>query len=181
MVRVADNPRPCLNAAVWPDPQQEDIVAQACEAAAAFAAEGGELLVLPELFCFEEGTVDDAEVAAEAFQPVVRALCESLRGTGLHVVTSLVETVEGRFFHTGVLLGHAGIVARQLQLHACERHPWATLGTRHDIFRMPYGQLALLVGDDVRYPELARAFDIEGAQVLENRLCVVAVPRLEMV
>jgi predicted amidohydrolase len=164
----------------------------------ALAQDGAKLIVLPELFCFRGAQIEDPAAAAEHFLPAVRALAEACAGTAAHVVTSLVERIEDEFFHMGLVIGHAGIVARQAQLHVPQRHHWASPGRKLDVFTLPWGKLAVLVGDDIVFPEVAKLCALLGAHVLaapfdvqeawetslglrsraaENRLCIVAATR----
>lgn len=176
----------------------EDAIASARAQVEALAQDGAKLIVLPELFCFRDARVEDPGAAAELFLPAVRALAEACAGTPAHVVTSLVEGMEDAFMHMGLLIGQAGIVARQAQLHVPARHAWATQGRKLDVVTLPWGKLALVVGDDIVFPETAKLCALLGAHVLavpfdvqepwetslglrsraaENRLCIVAATR----
>jgi predicted amidohydrolase len=101
--------------------------------------------------------------------------------------------------HVGEVYSSEGLVASQLQLHFTPRHDWATrLGDGLDLIDLPFGRLALLVGDDCRLPEPARLAAVQGANLLavpthveakwvddlglteraaENRLCLAAATR----
>ncbi len=169
------------------------------------ARRGVELLVLPELFCFEEGRVQNASDAAarseEAVALLAGAAARALEGDGktIHVVTSLVLRDGGSFRHAGVVIGASGIFHRQAQLHRSARHPWATPGDALDVATLPWGRLALVVGDDAIYPETFRLAAMRGAEVVaapihvleawetttgllersaENRVCLVAASRV---
>lgn len=110
---------------------------------------GAELIVLPEL----SGNVD--EIAA------------ALRGTTAHAVLSIREGGA----HVALLVDATGIVGHRKQLHHTERHPWLTeLGTELGIFELPWGRLALVLGDDALFPETFRSAALADADV-------VAVPR----
>jgi predicted amidohydrolase len=142
----------------------------AIESAACFvrelAGQGADLIVLPELFCFEQGLVHDAAMGANWFLPAVRRLAEACAGRAVHVVTSLVEEVGGAYRHAGVVIGHAGVVARAAQLHVPARHAWATPAGRFQTFPLPWGKLGLLIGEDAIVPEAARTLAQLGADVL---------------
>lgn len=161
---------------------------------------GVQLIVLPELFCFEAGQVKDPFAATERSARAIEMLRHALTDTSAVVVTSLVERGENSYQHMGVVIGRKGVLARQPQLHLSQRHArWcAQLGQRLDVTPMPWGRLALIVGDDALYPEtfrLAARFGAEVAaipfQVFEkwevelglpqraadNRVCIAAATR----
>jgi deaminated glutathione amidase len=142
----------------------------AIESAACFvrdlAAQGAALIGLPELFCFEHGLVEDAAAAAAWFVPAVRRLAEACAGHATHVVTSLVERTDGVFRHTGLVIGHAGLVMRAPQLHVPARHAWATPAGRLQVVPLPWGKLGVLVGEDAIVPEATRALALLGADLL---------------
>ncbi|MFC6879297.1 nitrilase-related carbon-nitrogen hydrolase [Actinomadura yumaensis] len=118
------------------------------------AARGAELIVLPEL-AFGPG----ASVAR-----VTRELARALDGTGAHAVTSARDGDR----HTGFLTSANGLAGTQWQLHRSARHAaWATtLGDRLEVFSLPWGRLAIVVGDDALYPETARLAAIADADVV---------------
>ena len=98
--------------------------------------------------------------------------------------------------HLGQVWSAAGIVHEQPQLHSCDRHPDATrLGAEMRLCPTPFGDLAVIVGDDHRFPETFRLAAIAGVHLAavcwapasrwecdlalleraaENRLCVAA-------
>lgn len=171
----------------------ESAIAEAAEAVAQAAAAGVQLLVLPELFCFADGQVADLATAVTLSQQAIHTLSAAC-GDCL-VVTSLVEAVNGGFQHVGLLIGAQGVLARQPQLHQCQRHHWAALGDDMTVTALPWGRLTILVGDDSIYPETFRLAVLQGAEVValpmqvqeawemqlglveraaENRVCLVA-------
>ncbi|MFI6866057.1 carbon-nitrogen hydrolase family protein [Nocardia sp. NPDC050406] len=144
----------------------------------ALAFDGVDLIVLPEL-------------AALPVADIARAV----HGTTAHVVSTVLDGDA----HHGVLINADGVVARQPQLHATARHPWCTaLGDELTVVELPWGRLALVVGDDALFPETFRLAAIQDADVVavpctptepwelrlglperaaENRLNVVAAGR----
>ncbi|MEV6773880.1 carbon-nitrogen hydrolase family protein [Nocardia sp. NPDC051030] len=105
-----------------------------------------DLIVLPEL-------------AALPIPEIVRAL----RDTRCHVVTSQRE---GQAHH-GVLIDAGGVVGRQPQLHLTARHPWLSEpGGELTTFDLPWGRIALVVGDDALFPETFRLAAIQDADVV---------------
>ena len=98
--------------------------------------------------------------------------------------------------HVGMAVGASGVVVEQPQLHEAPRLPWARPGgDRLMTADLPWGRMAVVVGDDIRLPEVARLAAVQGAAVLavchrpanpaevdlmlaeraaENRVCIVA-------
>ena len=132
--------------------------------------------------------VDDHEVErAEAADAVAVAAIggehvdtERVAGVGLVVLPELVEppaevpdgmvVVSSRRDgdrHIGEVRTSTGTVAEQPQLLACARHPWASdLGDAVTTVDLPFGRLAVVVGDDLLLPEIARSAAVLGADVL---------------
>ncbi|MFC9971089.1 nitrilase-related carbon-nitrogen hydrolase [Spirillospora sp. NPDC127200] len=150
------------------------------------AARGAELIVLPELAFGPEASADR----------VARVLSDALRGTAAHAVTSVRDGDS----HLGLLVGAHGLAAAQRQLHRSARHPARTTrpGDGLEVFELPWGRLAVVVGDDALYPESVRLAAVADADVVavpfspfepwetglglleraaENRLNVVAAGR----
>ena len=157
------------------------------EAVRAAAAGGARLVVLPEL-C---GLVEQEDATHLEVRALIDAIIASCGAS--HVVTSL--PMNGA--HVGLVIGVEGIVHRQDQLHRSARHEgWHTsLGSSVDTVDLPWGRLAVIVGDDLVVPEVARLAALAGCHVVaapitiaepwevslgllersaENRVCLVA-------
>jgi predicted amidohydrolase len=145
----------------------EDAIDEAAELVAQAVADGAQLVVLPELFCFENGVNDNYAgsgfAALRAFR-AVEALQKAVGDTDAVVVTSLPH--EG--WHTGVVIGKDGVVHRQPQLHRIERHrEWVVnLGDAVEVLQLPWGRLAVVVGDDAIFPETFRLAALQDADVV---------------
>ena len=82
---------------------------------------------------------------------------------GLLVVTSARRDDQ----HLGQVWSADGLVHEQAQVHLSVRHPNATrLGTEVSLHPTPFGDLAVIVGDDHRYPEIFRLAAIAGAHLV---------------
>ncbi|MCY4632090.1 MAG: carbon-nitrogen hydrolase family protein [bacterium] len=130
---------------------------------------GASLLVLPE-FCEPPATIP-------------------------HGVT-VVGTRRDGSRHLGVVADASGVLLEQPQLHHTARLPWAAGdGDGPATLDLPWGRLAVAIGDDIALPEVARLAALAGVNVLavchrptrpadmelllaeraaENRLCIVA-------
>jgi predicted amidohydrolase len=149
-------------AVVQPSADGDEAIPAAAAAVAQAVADGAELVVMPELFCFAGGVVDVDTAAAEARAAEAVAAIAAVAGSA-HVVTSLPAGSA----HEAVLIGAEGVVARQRQLHAVARHGWVNeLGDGLQIVELPWGRLALVVGDDAVYPETFRLAALADADVV---------------
>ena len=125
------------------------------------------LIVLPELFDHAGGTVVDPTAAAAQADTTIAALQTALAGSDRMIVTSIVEATKGGFCHTGVAISADGVVLRQRQLHACGRHPWATvLGDAVATLDLDWGRLAIMAGGDTIYPEAFRLAALQDVEVV---------------
>ncbi|MFI6043813.1 nitrilase-related carbon-nitrogen hydrolase [Nocardia sp. NPDC051321] len=122
------------------------LVAPDASAIKAGAADGVALMVLPEL----------ADIA-------VAEVIGVLAGSDAYAVLS----VRAGGAHYGVLVDATGVVGRQPQLHPTRRHPWLTEpGDTLEVFDLPWGRLAIVVGDDALFPETFRLAAIQDADVV---------------
>ncbi|GAA3203448.1 nitrilase-related carbon-nitrogen hydrolase [Actinocorallia longicatena] len=109
---------------------------------ASAAGAGADLIVLPE---DAFGGSDHAEVAA--------ALAAALAGTEAHAVTSAGGS--------GLLVGARGLAGVQKKLHGT-----GDPGDGVRIFELPWGRLAIVVGDDAIHPETFRLAAIADADAV---------------
>ncbi len=161
--------------------------AHVANAVAAAVTEGARLVVLPEL-C---GLVEQEDAGGLDGAGLITAISRACGAA--HVVTSL--PMDGA--HVGVVIDNSGVVHRQPQLHLSERHrAWhTTLGDRVEVVDLPWGRLAVIVGDDLIVPETARLAALAGCHIIaapisiaepwevslglversaENRVCLIA-------
>lgn len=109
-------------------------------------AGGPELVVLPEL------SLDVDTIRA------------AVAGSSTLVVTTVLEGGQ----HVGVVVGADGVVHRQAQLHSCGRYAdrVTTLGETVEVVELPWGRLAVVVGNDALYPETFRLVALQDADVV---------------
>lgn len=145
-----------------------EAVEEAAEAIAEAARAGVQLLVLPELFQLPGGRVTDPVQAAADSERMVQTLHTALQSSagGIAVMTSAVERTNDGCQHVGVLLTRAGVALRQPQLHRAGRHPWVTaLGHELHYADLPWGRVAIVVGNDAIYPETFRLAALQDVDV----------------
>ncbi len=151
--------------------QPEPNKATARSLAAQAAAQGADLLLLPELWA----TGYDLDRSDEYAAPLDAghfALMAGLAQThGLYVVgTALEANPRGRPYNTAALYGPDG------DLRGAYRkvHLWAPLGEVEHMtpgealpaFDLPWGRVALAICYDLRFPELWRRYADAGAQLI---------------
>lgn len=172
----------------------------------AYAAKrGAKLGVLPQLWCFARGEVEqDPQAAADYSETVLKIMLDAApKGNGLFVCFSLVERDGGKLYHTAYLIGPSGLVAkyRKAHLNSTER-PWATPGAEFSqVHYVPeLGRVAMMLGDEVWIPEVSRILALEGVEIImhptdwdrveaaemaaterasENKIHLVSVTRLD--
>ena len=145
----------------------EAAIAEAASLVRAAAADGAQLIVLPELFCFEGGVCDEPPgmvTVALRVHTATTALQEAVAGTEALVVTSLPHEA----YHVGFVIGADGVVLRQPAIHAIARHQrWQQkLGDAIEVLQLPWGRLAVVVGDDSIFPETFRLASLQDADVV---------------
>ncbi len=156
----------CLEVAVvTPSTLGPNAVSEVAAKIAELTSNGVELVVVPELFCFEDGVVVNPNDALGRSQLAIDALAASCH-RGARVVTSLVTHDNGHHRLGGVVIGREGVEWGQPMIHRCERHPWAVPGDSLRVVDLPWGRLAVLPGADSIQPETARLAAIAGAEVV---------------
>ena len=107
-----------------------------------------ELIVLPELSL--ESSLQ-TELHAKAWTP------------NKFIVTSIRENNA----HVGVVISKNGVIFRQKQIHKSNKHNWITdFGDELKTIDLPFGRLAIIVGEDSRYPETFRLAAYQNAEVV---------------
>jgi predicted amidohydrolase len=160
-----------------------------------------DIIQLPELFFIANKTItNDVEQLAKIeilSKQLINRVSSVLRPFQ-YVCTSLV--IEG--MHQAVLINEQGLLAKQQQLHFCQRYQWTTLGADLNIIELSLEQgkikLAMLTADDANISEIVKVAALSGIHLLlvpfdiqepceveyslisraaENRVCIVAASR----
>jgi len=133
------------------------------------AAEGAQVIVLPESFLWMPGAITADPAAAVVLSVVARdRLLELCRRANVLLAANLVEAGDGAMrYNTVFLLGPAGELGRYRQVHvrAVDR-AWAGTGESFPVFDTPLGKLGLLLGYDGLFPEAARIVALQGASAI---------------
>ena len=133
-----------------------------------------ELVVLPELW--SSGYVfsshrEVAELSEDATTgATARALAGAARRDGRHYVAGFAERHRGRFYNSAMLVGRSGVRAVYRKLHLFEREQdWFSPGDLPlAVHRVGPARVGLLICFDWRFPEVARALALMGADLLAH-------------
>ncbi len=86
---------------------------------------------------------------------------------GIPAGVLVVTTAERDGQHVGQVWTAGGMVHEQAQIHRCDRHSDVTrLGEGISLYRTPFGDMAVIVGDDHRHPETIRLAAVAGANLV---------------
>ncbi|MDE2167688.1 MAG: carbon-nitrogen hydrolase family protein [Alphaproteobacteria bacterium] len=165
--------------------------------------ENARLIVFPELFLMRLGAkAAEAQESAGLTETTLRQFAPLAQRWGAYYVLNLVEPKDGKLFHTAHVIGPDGKIAeryRKVHLTATESD-WATPGEDYKVFQAPFGNVGLMLGQDVCFFEVARILCCMGADViampsswrterepkmftreraLENKVFVVAANRVD--
>ncbi len=78
-----------------------------------------------------------------------------------------VTSVRDGDAHVGVLITKDGVIHRQKQMHSSSRCPWVSdLGDEIASFDLPFGRIAIIVGDDGKLPETFRLAAYQNAEII---------------
>jgi predicted amidohydrolase len=141
---------------------------RACDLVADAAHNGARLVVLPELFAFDPSAIaGNLEQVLEQSAEVEKALATSCARHAVSVACSLVSD-DGGVRHTGVLMGEDGQCwGRYQQTHLCHSfRSWAEPGDALEVWETPLGRIAMMIGYDAVFPEVATVLARKAAEVI---------------
>lgn len=134
-----------------------------------------DLIVFPELVTSgNELGVRFTEMAQRVPGPTVNLLAQRAADFGVYIAFGMVmkERVESILYNTAVLVGPDGELVgtyNKMHLHGEERMAFRE-GYRLPVFETDIGQIGLMLGWDLAFPEVARSLTLDGAELI----CVLA-------
>ena len=150
-------------------PRENEDMARSLVARA--AADGAQLVVLPELWFSGYDLARAADYAAALDEGAFALMAELARSHGLYLAgTSLEANPGGRPYNTAALFGPEGEVVGAYR----KVHLWAPMGEVEHMaagrefptFDLPWGRTALAVCYDLRFPEAWRLLATAGARLV---------------
>lgn len=147
-----------------------DTTSNVCYSFAEAKARGADILVLPELWG-SAGDLEHAEAHASALDAgMFSAVARAARENQIAVVGSLLEAMAARFYNTATLIDARGSrigVYRKLHLIPLfDEDKYLAGGDDAPVFDAAFGQCALAVCYDLRFPELWRHYALDGARLV---------------
>jgi len=149
--------------------RMSDFVAQVC------SEQPVDLIVFPELTTtgYECG-VRFADLAERIPGPAANIVARRADEFNVHIVFGMVSKakIESIIYDTAVLAGPDGALIGQYQkvhLRGEEQLAFRS-GYRYRVYGTSFGQLGLMIGWDLAFPEVARSLVLDGAELL----CVLA-------
>jgi len=132
---------------------------------------GAHLAVLPELctISYDFGTREDVLALSESLDgPSVAAWQEVARRFELFVVAGLPERAGSELYNSAVLVGPQGVVGvyRKAHLYGREREVFDPGSEGFRVWRLPVGQVGVLLCYDLRFAEAVRILLLRGAHLL---------------
>lgn len=121
--------------------------------------EGAKLVALPPLL----GDIvnpESASIISLELIDALKAVCQDS-----WVATEAVLPCETGFRYCAVLVGSAGIVLEQSQIHPSERFAWSVTADKVETLQLPIGRIGLVTSDDSIYPETFRLLALAGVEV----------------
>ena len=163
-------------AAVQSDPQvglenKEANLAGTLEKIRECAAEGAQLIVLPELAStgYSFDTREEAYAHAEPVPdgPTCQAWIALAAELDVHLVAGIAES-DGVLMHdTAVLIGPDGFIGKYRKTHLWNREKLIfTPGDSYPVFETRLGRIGLLICWDVWFPEVPRILAAQGADII---------------
>ncbi len=141
------------------------------------AANGAELIVLPEMSNWSGGLVRSRAQALEQATTVpgafVDALAERAARHHCHVAAGMIERLQEEVFITSVILApdRRVVLKYQKQIPYGGQSVWATPGKAgNPVVQLPFGRVGIYICADGLVPESARVLALQGAHLLLNTL-----------
>jgi predicted amidohydrolase len=130
-----------------------------------------DLIIFPELITtgYELGP-RFPDLAQQVPGPTVNLIAQRASEMGVHIAFGMVskEKVESIVYNTAILVGPDGDIIGQynkVHLQGEERISFRP-GHRLAVFETTFGNVGLMIGWDLAFPEVARSLVLEGAELL---------------
>lgn len=141
-----------------------------------------DLIIFPELFLSGYLCRDKLfDVAESLDSKLVKSVVKSAKKKGCHVIFGMPERdekVKGHIYNTAVLVAPDGKVNHYRKMHLVNFGPFEdkryfTEGGSIQVFDTDLGKIGLIICYDIFFPELTKAYALQGAEIV---VCISASP-----
>ena len=149
-----------------------DNVARASDLVRAAAAEGGRLIVLPELastgYVFESAAEAAALAEPVPDGPTTRAWAALAAELGVHIVAGIAESAGDVLYNAAVIVGPEGYIGTYRKAHLWDRENvfFAKGDLGFPVFDTALGKVGVAICYDGWFPETFRQLALGGAEIV---------------
>lgn len=142
-------------------------------------AAGADFVILPEMYiaaATPQSGILPAAVAEAMDGPFVSGLAQAAREHGIYVVCGVYESIDGdekRAYNTTVFINRSGeLIHTYRKTHLYDAFSYkesdsiAAGDDPYQVVETEFGKIGLMVCYEVRFPEIARQFALQGADIL---------------
>lgn len=142
-------------------------------------AKGADFVILPEMYmatATPQSGVQPAAVAEPLDGPFVSGLAKAAREQGIYVICGVFEAIgedPNRAYNTTVFLNRSGeLIQAYRKTHLYDAFSYkesdfiAAGDNPYQVVETEFGKVGLMVCYEVRFPEIARQFALQGADIL---------------
>lgn len=130
---------------------------------------GSQVVLLPELWSTGYD-LESAQEHARTTERLLARLADLAKEFSLFIIGSLLSAKEGHLYNRATILSPKGLLVgeyRKIHLfRLMEEEKYFTPGTESPVFDFPWGNGALAICYDLRFPELFRKYALGGAIVV---------------
>lgn len=145
--------------------------AHAAELIAEAAANGADLVVLPEMWNTGYSLENIQEIADHDGQETIALMSELAKEYNLNIhAGSVASLVDGKVYNSTYVFNRAGeIVGRYSKIHLfrlMDEEKYLEAGNTVGLFELEGVQVGTMICYDLRFPELTRTMSLNGAQIV---------------
>lgn len=129
---------------------------------------GVDLFCLPEAFATAVDLVHIKDIAETIPGKTSDALCGKAKETNSHIIAGILESSDGQFYSTAVLINNLGEIHgtyRRVFTFKLEKR-YLSGGAEFKIFITKIGKIGVIMGYDINFPEACRNFFREKVELI---------------
>ena len=131
---------------------------------------GSDMVLFPELWSTGYDLENAERYATGLDEGLFAELAALARGNAIHICGSLLSVQDGRYHNTAPLFSPTGKrLGHYSKIHLfrlMEEDRYLAAGQAAPVFDLPWGQSAIAICYDLRFPELFRRYALAGARII---------------